>query len=134
MTSPTRSASSIPTDRDFVTNFNEALRIGLGTAGMLLLEHVVLWNQPYRLPRPVAYLVGTATLGCGFSAWAWRRYPDAVIGYWMIAGICGSAVVGAYWIRHVLHELDRRAYVAGRIAGTAKGWHRGYNETSATGD
>jgi len=112
---------SIRDNPDFVTNLidslTDAVRYGGVTAGVLLIEHLALWHVPYRIPRPLAYVLGVITLGIGFTGWGFRRYPLAVIAWWIIAACGGCVVTLAYWIRWVQAETDRLALLAGRIAG-----------------
>lgn len=111
---------SVSPESPFVTNhlLRDAVVAGSATAGMLLVEHVTLWDEPFRLNRPAAYVVGTATLGVGFTAWAIRhRLHQAAIAWWAIAGIGGVVVISAHWVRRVFDAVDERAFAAGQVAG-----------------
>ncbi len=86
----------------------------LGSAATLLAEHAMLWNKPWKLNRPAAYSVGTATLAFWFFLWSvWIGYPVVGIGFLYLAGLSGSTVIVAYWVRGRLNRLDKYSRRAG---------------------
>lgn len=109
---------SVHDDSDSVTNvITDACTIGLITAGALLVEHLTLWRKPWRLKRAEAYILGTFTLGCGFSLWGFKhRTYQAIAAWWMITALGGLMVIIAHWLRAALDRLDARAFQAGQIA------------------
>lgn len=96
---------------------SDLLAAGAASGTVLLIEHIALWNEPLRLRPPASYVVGTATLGAAFTWWTLRQHcPQAAVAFWGIAGIGGAVVSAAYWARHVVHQLDDRAFRAGTVA------------------
>jgi hypothetical protein len=94
--------------------FSPAAGTVSGTA--LLLEHLALWQEPLRLKPPASYVVGTATLGTALTWWTLRQQcPQAAVAFWGIAGMGGAVVTTAYWLRHVVRQLDARAFQAGTV-------------------
>lgn len=96
---------------------------GILAAAVLLLEHLLCWGRPWRLTRPQAYTVGTATLSLCFTGWALTT-PDvtgeaAAIAWWIIAGTGGAVVSIAYWVRGRLAEVRERSREAGFTAAQA---------------
>jgi hypothetical protein len=106
----------------FSSNFSRAAFHDLLTAGTvsgtaLLVEHLALWQEPLRLKPPASYVVGTATLGTALTWWTLRQQcPQAAVAFWGIAGMGGAVVTTAYWLRHVVRQLDDRAFQAGTVA------------------
>jgi len=99
-----------------VAAFRDLVTAGTVSGAALLLEHVVLWAEPLRLQPPANYVVGTATLGAALTWWCYRHdCCQAIVAFWGIAGIGGAVVTGAYWTRHVVRQLDARAYEAGAV-------------------
>jgi hypothetical protein len=101
--------------------FDDALLCGAFAAAALLAEHTALWEEPQRLPRPAAYVVGTTTLGGGLLGWVLRnRHKDALT-TWLaaavIAAIGGGIVIVAYYVRHVARQLRRGAEQGGQLHG-----------------
>lgn len=129
--------SSIPEHQSTVTNrgrLGDATLAAASAAGMLLIEHTVLWRPPFRLSRPASYAVGTATLGTAFSAWV-LRHPQApaaqaVLAWWGIALSGGAMVVTAYYVRHIVEQIDQLGLTAGMVAG---GPHNGNHRPAAKG-
>ena len=90
----------------------------LVTALLLLAEHIALWRKPWRLTRPQAYSLGTATIALGYTGWAWSfGVLGAAIALWVVIIVSGIVVSGAYYVRRVLADLDRQAFKAGQVAG-----------------
>jgi hypothetical protein len=89
-------------------------------AATLLAEHATLRS---RLTRPQAYVLGTATIGAAFAAWAYRNGHQSAFAAWAtITGLGGGAILGAWWVRGELAAIDIEAFESGVIAGRA-GWH-----------
>lgn len=72
----------------------------------LVLEHVGLWSQPWRLAEPVNYIVGVLTILAGCTVWAWRQSQEGAIDPWLaliafgiIAVGSGGWIILAYWLR-----------------------------------
>lgn len=85
------------------------------TALLLLAEHIALWRRPWRLSRPQAYALGTATIATGYTGWAWAfGVPGAALALWMMIIVCGSVVWGAYYIRKALAGMTETARLSGR--------------------
>jgi hypothetical protein len=128
------SLSSIDQHHYFVTNpaTREAFTAAGAAGALLLLEHLALWDEPFRLNRAQAYALGTVTLGACFTWWALRaRMPSAAVAWWLIAALGGTPVMVAYWVRWVLGCLDGRALHAGQVAGKDV-THNGHNARATT--
>jgi hypothetical protein len=70
------------------------------TSGLLLLEHVILWDTRDRLPLTARYTLGTAAIGAGVTWAAFRRQELLpALTFWCIAGAGGALVVTAHWLR-----------------------------------
>ena len=84
----------------------------------LIAEHVVLWEQPWRLSEPVNYIVGVLTILAGCTIWAWRQAQTGAVDPWLaviafvfIAVGSGAWIVLAYGLRGRLRlkqDKDRR--------------------------
>jgi hypothetical protein len=129
---------SVPEHPSSVTNLAQirdaVLAAGL-SSGLLLLEHAALWRPPFRLSRPASYAVGSTTLGLAFSLWALRHHQapayQAMLAWWCIASSGGATVAGAYYVRHILGQIDQQALSAGLVAGGTG--RRGNHQTTAAG-
>jgi len=90
----------------------DAIVSAAATAAGLAIEHIAFYGRrPMRLSRPVAYAIGTATIGAGFSGWAWRSQQYAALrAYWLIASAGGATVLALYaWRdRRAAHRLTLR--------------------------
>lgn len=87
----------------------------IGSAATLLAEHAMLWRKPWRLSRPAAYSVGTATLAFWFFLWSiWIGFPVVGVGFLWLAGLSGIPVIVAYWFRSRLTRLNKNSRKAGR--------------------
>lgn len=83
-------------------------------AALLLVEHVALWAQPWRLDPPWTYVIGVATLFIGWAAWGMTAAGpvsplDAVVNISLVS-TSGAVVALAYYVR------DRQARAAGHAA------------------
>jgi len=91
---------------------------GAVAGAALTLEHVLLWHKAIRLEREHAYVLGTATLGIAFAAWALpARQYRALAAAFTIATMGGLPVMAAYWLRRRLEAEHRAGLAAGRIIG-----------------
>lgn len=89
---------------------------------LLLVEHMAFRDRRWRLTRPQSYVVGTATLGLCQTGWALTTgYGVAAIAFWVIAGVGGAVVVGAYWIEGRLAAVQSDARLSGITAEMARG-------------
>lgn len=92
--------------------------VGIGTAGVLLTEHLLLYNK---LERTDAYAVGTATILGGMTGYALLRphahAQEMIAAAWACALMSGATLKFAYWARGALERRDRLASQAGLIAG-----------------
>ncbi len=95
------------------------------SAAMLLAEHIGMWDQPWRLREPYTYIVGVATLACGWITWGVTATgPVSPID--AVANICavsssGVVVAVAYYVRARLGRHLDRAQQQGEVIGMARG-------------
>lgn len=83
----------------------------------LIAEHLALVDL---LDRPSAYTLGTLTLGSAFTWWCHRHgQRDAATAWWLIAGLGGVSVQGAYWLRRWLAQRTAEDVENGR---RMEGW------------
>ena len=118
-------------------NMNEYIgNVALGwlIASMaLVLEHISLWHQPWRLAEPFNYIVGVLTILAGCAVWAWRQAQTGDINPWLALIAFGIIAIGsggwimlAYWLRGRLaltkardaHVSDRKRAIAGALDDT----------------
>lgn len=101
-----------------MSEFLDAVWMGLAAAAVLLAGHVALWARPWRLSRPAAYSVGLSIIGVAFTLWAasWGL-EAAAVGFWIIAGIGGAAVIAAWWWRAVLQQIRDTSFLRGQLRG-----------------
>lgn len=102
---------------------SHAILIAFATAAVLAVEHVALYPRPLRLSRPLAFVLGTLTIGGGFSVWCWLN-PQApalvaLVAFWVITGIGGLTVAVLYLLRVAdikmrLARVSTRALLEGR--------------------
>lgn len=104
-----------------------ALDTGLLTGLALAVEHGALWRYSRHLDgprRPVAYVIGTATILAGFWRWAlWRNRPGPALALTLVVGLAGTADLACYAYRALSDRQDRAdlGTVEGRFA-LVKGW------------
>ncbi len=92
----------------------------------LALEHIGLWEQPWRLSEPINYIVGVLTILGGCAVWAWRQAQTGTIDPWlaliafgMITTSGGWVIVG-YWVRGRLTITRKReTHIQGQTAAIA---------------
>jgi hypothetical protein len=61
----------------------------------LVLEHIGLWEQPWRLAEPFNYIAGVLTILVGCAVWAWRQ--DGPIDPWLaLIAFCLIATSGGW--------------------------------------
>lgn len=77
--------------------FPAILAGSLFTAAALVAEHYFLWPQRQRIKRPIAYMIGTLTIGVGLSI------TSLILDNWLIAIayfsvlLPGGAIIAALW-------------------------------------
>jgi hypothetical protein len=102
---------------------------GALAAGALVAEHAALWGKRWRLSRPAAYALGTATLGTAFVGWAVQQGEyKAAVAWCVIAGMGGAVVTTAYYVRGRVALSDTAAFDTGYQVGYAEGTRRGREE------
>jgi hypothetical protein len=96
---------------------------GLCAALALAVQHLALYRHPWRLARPVAFMLGLATILLFLTFWAiWADQYGPVspllvaLAAWIISGCGGSVVVVAYWWRSRLARWEADALDAGAAA------------------
>lgn len=95
---------------------NELIICTLGCSATLLAEHAMLWRKPWRLSRPAAYSVGTATLAFWFLIWSvWIGFAVVGVGFLYLSVLSGIPVIIAYWVRGRLAQLNKHSRKAGRV-------------------
>lgn len=89
----------------------------------LFAEHVALWERPWRLTRPAAYVVGVTTLLLGSGVWAWQQSRLGPIDPWLatfafaiISGGSGLGILIAYWVRGVRSVIERNGKTKQQIS------------------
>lgn len=89
-----------------MTAFISNVALGWIVASLALaLEHIGLWDQPWRLAEPVNYIVGVLTILAGCAVWAWRQAQTGAIDPWLaliafgIIATSGGWVILGYWVR-----------------------------------
>ncbi|HEU5100639.1 MAG TPA: hypothetical protein VFU22_16530 [Roseiflexaceae bacterium] len=107
-------------------------------AALLLVEHIGLWGQTWRLKNPWTYLVGVLTLAVGWIAWAMTAVGpvtpiDAVANIGAVSS-AGAVVLVAYYVRGRLAQRDAQAAQQGEIIGMARGLHRELKERADRGE
>jgi hypothetical protein len=81
--------------------------LGLG------LEHLALWDQPWRLAEPWDHVVGVLTLLGGCAVWAWRQTLIGPIDPWLavfafgLISTSGLWIAVAYWLRRGFKFIQR---------------------------
>jgi hypothetical protein len=99
---------------------------GALAAGALAAEHMALWQKRWRLSRPAAYALGTATLSTAFIGWCVAEQEYRAATAWcVIAGMGGAVVTTAYYVRGRLARNDTAAFDTGYQVGYAEGTRRG---------
>ncbi len=95
----------------------------------LVTEHIVLWEQPWRIEAPWNYVMGVLTILLGYGVWALALGtpipPDEA---WVAAALIASSgkwIVAAYWLRgraqRKVDEARANGQRQGEIVGGAKG-------------
>jgi len=63
------------------------------------IEHVLLWEQPWRLLEPWNYAAGVLTILAGCAVWAWRQAQSGPIDPWLALIAFSIIAVGSgFWI------------------------------------
>ena len=88
--------------------FSIALALAF-TAALLIAEHVVMWDQPWRVERPWNYVIGVGTLAVGWIVWGVTASGpvtpiDAAVSIILISFGSGATVLLCYAVRG---RLDR---------------------------
>lgn len=101
------------------------IAIGWVIAGaLLLLLHVGMWDKPWRLKEPYTYIVGVATLMCGWIAWGITATgpitPIDAVANLIAVSASGSVIAIAYYVRDRLDKRDARAQAQGELLGRAR--------------
>lgn len=93
--------------------------MALGCAISLAALHVGLWQYHNYLPRPVAYVVGTFTIGVWYSTWVLVSFSNIpiVFGFWVIVTAGGVVILICWWVRLVAAAHDQAAFRAGQVDG-----------------
>ena len=64
----------------------------------LALEHIALWEQPWRLAEPVNYIVGVLTILAGCAVWAWRQAQVEDVSPWLALIAFGLIASSGGWV------------------------------------
>ncbi len=95
----------------------ELLLCIIGCSLMLIVEHIGLWDRPWRLSPPASYSIGTLTLAFWFAIFCWLVSPEYIffaVAFLLLAGGSGAFIILAYWLRGRMDILKQRSRNAGR--------------------
>lgn len=85
------------------------------TGALLLTTHVALWPWRGRLPLLARYAIGVACIGAGETvACLQTRDYEAILRYWVLAGMGGIVTGGLHGLRLLTHRRRRRIQEAAR--------------------
>jgi hypothetical protein len=111
--------------------FGDLIMTALFTALLLGLEHYIPWRRimGHDIRVPWSYVVGVASLGLPFSAWALGAARplsgwEVVAGFWTVVAAGGWSVLACYKLDWYLEERAREGVERGR-GDTAGGDGRG---------
>jgi hypothetical protein len=91
------------------------------TGGLLLFEHIALWELRDRLPLVVRYALGTLAIGAGVT----YADPRSARVFWPIALSGGALVVaGHLWRQLQFQPADKIALRLGELNGLWRAAHR----------
>lgn len=105
--------------------FQAILAGSLFTAAALLAEHYFFWPMRQRIKRPVAYMMGTITIGAGLCI------TSLILDHWIIAiayfGVLlpgGALIAAAWWGRDELptpaDRIIARVEKSRAVSGTSR--------------
>ncbi|MFD3165449.1 hypothetical protein [Herpetosiphon sp. NSE202] len=97
----------------------ELLICTLGCAISLATEHLVLWDNPWRLRPPITYMIGMLTIIAWFSLFCWLVSPIYLffgVALLLLSGGAGLVVILGYWLRKVFSAKDQAAFTAGQLS------------------
>lgn len=115
---------SKPWKGGFVTNRTRELLAGLGTAALLLIEHLILYDEQAAKDEPEltmlgSNILGVATIGAGLAVAS--RSGEETARYFTVVSIAGVVVVVLRLVRRTLRQFIDNREAAAHADGVADG-------------